>query len=84
MTPRQRMTAFLAAVADLCDKHGIEISSECGCQIGFCTAEDATYAAADIKPFASCSEIRNAEIYHENATGHATADNNQPTQENGN
>lgn len=63
MTPRQRMTAFLAAVADLCDKHGIEISSECGCQIGFCTAEDATYAAADIKPFASCREIRNAEIY---------------------
>jgi len=63
MTPHQRMTAFLAAVADLCDKHGIEVSSECGCKIGFCTAEDATYAAADIKPFASCAEIRNAEIY---------------------
>jgi hypothetical protein len=61
------MTAFLAAVADLCEKHGIEISSDCGCRIGFCTAEDATFAAADVVPFASCAEIRNAEIYQHNA-----------------
>ena len=67
MTPHQRMTAFLAAVADLCEKHGIEISTDCGCRIGFCTAEDATFAAADVVPFASCAEIRNAEIYSENA-----------------
>jgi hypothetical protein len=60
------MTAFLAAVADLCAKHGIEISTECGCRIGFCTAEDATFAAADVVPFASCAEIRNAEIYPHN------------------
>jgi hypothetical protein len=61
------MTAFLAAVADSCDKHGIEISSDCGCRIGFCTAEDATFAAADVVPFASCAEIRNAEICPHNA-----------------
>jgi hypothetical protein len=82
MTPRQRMTAFLAAVADLCDKHGIEISTECGCKIGFCTAEDATFAAADIAPFASCAEIRNAEIYPANAIDVAppTQDSNQANQ----
>lgn len=66
MTPHQRMTAFLADVADLCDSYGIEISTECGCKIGFCTAEDAAFAAADVVPFASCAEVRNAEIYPPN------------------
>lgn len=61
MTKQERITRFVAELADLCEKHGIEIATQSGCDWSPALAEDTGYYT-EIRSFASPSEIRSAKI----------------------
>lgn len=61
MTKQERITRFVAELADLCEKHGIEIATQCGCDWSPALAEDTGYYI-EIRSFASPGEIREAKI----------------------
>jgi len=61
VTKQERITQFVSELADLCEKHGIEIATQSGCDWSPALAEDTGYYT-EIRSFASPGEIRSATI----------------------